>query len=396
MSRASDAPDPDRPAPARPAEVGGAGEHKSRPTEVGGAGEGRSPPAVSRFEYTLLRLLRFVLGAMPAEQALLLVNGEFTPAPPCLTRTCVRLAEDTLAKGTVLTLVRAGGWRRDRFLKGGEPKEGRAWDRVELPARTLEFSGHPLAFLMWLTAEKPLGAKKPWDCPPSELTPADQLFFALALDALRAVEGVGPVLAKREAFSRNPFCWLFTPGDFAEQDEPRPPDFAPCFTGVRAVMLECLQHRLGERWARSERGKGQVSDWKRMRGLGRAEQAALSGYLAAAEAANRPDLARFVLHATEATLGTPGEITPAYWTGGLQGSTPPRLADRIDTQRLALAVPAQLATLARWERAARSVGYFDEGYAASQLWKADWDKADGDRLARRAADLIASLDPLKT
>ncbi len=366
------------------------------PADAPPAPQESGPPAVSRFEYTLLRLLRFVLGAMPAEQATQLVNGEFTPAPPCLTRTCVRLAEDTLAKGVVLYLVRAGGWRQDRFLKNGEPVEGRAWERVDLPARALEFSEHPLGFLMWLTAEKPLANKKAWDCPPSELTPADQLFFALALDALRNVEGVGPVLAKRDAFARNPFCWLFAPGDFAEQDEPRVPDFAPCFTGVRAVMLECLQHRFGERWAWSERGKGQIADWKRMRGLGRAERAALDGYLAAAESAGRPDLARFVLHAAHAVLGTPGDITPAYWTGGLQGATPPRLADRLDTQRLALAVPAQMTTLARWERAARSVGYFDDGYAASQLWKSDWDRAGGDRLAQRAAGLIAALDPLKT
>ena len=33
--------------------------------------------------------------------------------------------------------------------------------------------------------------------------------------------------------------------------------------------------------------------------------------------------------------------------------------------------------LEQWEQQARSVGYFDEGYAASQLWKADWERFGG-------------------
>ena len=55
------------------------------------APEPAGPPAVSRFEYNLLRILRFLLGSMPADQAQTLVYAKFQPAPPCLTRTCVRL-----------------------------------------------------------------------------------------------------------------------------------------------------------------------------------------------------------------------------------------------------------------------------------------------------------------
>lgn len=354
------------------------------------------PPAVSRFEYNLLRLLRFVLGAMPAEQARSLITTEFAAAPPCLTRTCVRLAQDTLAKGAVLHLVRAGGWRRDRYLRNGTPAEGRVWDRQPIAARELAFGPHPIGFLMWLTAEKPASTKRNWDAPAAELTPADELYFALALDALRGMDEAGAGLAKKAVFAGNPLCWLQAPGDFADADDPRPPDFAACFTGVRAVILECLQPRLAQRWTRSERGKGQVGDWRTMRGLGRAEHATLSAYLAAAEAAGRTDLARFVLRTAEAVLGTPGDLTPAYWTGGLQGTGPQRLVERLETQRLALALPRQMETLRRWDRQARSVGYFDDGYAASQLWKADWDRAGGDALAARASGLLAQLDPLST
>src|SRR5688500_4926468 len=138
--------------------------------------EPSGPPAVSRFEYNLLRLLRFLLGHTPAEQAATLVYAKFSPAPPCLTATCVRLAKDMLAKGLVIHLVRSGGWRRERFLKGNQPVEGRVWERVPLDVRRLEFGEHTLGFLYWLAAEKPTDTKDEWDAPPSELTPADELF----------------------------------------------------------------------------------------------------------------------------------------------------------------------------------------------------------------------------
>ena len=75
------------------------------------------PPAVSRFEYNLLRLLRFAVGHMPIEQALGLIAAKQVP-PPCLSAVCVKLAEQTLATAGVLALVKGGGWRADTFLTG--------------------------------------------------------------------------------------------------------------------------------------------------------------------------------------------------------------------------------------------------------------------------------------
>jgi hypothetical protein len=351
------------------------------------------PPAVSKFEYNLLRLLRFLLGHAPAEQAAPLVYTKISPAPPCLSRTCVRLVQDMLAKGLVVHLVRAGGWRRERFLKGNLPVEGRVWERVPLDDRRLEFGEHTLSFLYWLAAEKPTDAKGAWDAPPEELLAADELFLAVALDALRPLPDVFPVLTTRAAFRRNPLCWLISPGDFAA--DPVPPEFDPWLTGTRAAILECLQPILTQRWVRNERGKGQIGDWKRMRQQGQAESAVLTVFLAAAERAGRPDLARFVLRSASAILSV-GELTPAFWTGGLQGTGPPRLADRLETQRAALSLPRVLECLQRWERKARSVGYFDEDYQASQLWKADWEAAGGDQVADRAHRVLEQLEPLRT
>jgi hypothetical protein len=248
---------------------------------------------------------------------------------------------------------------------------------------------------MWLTAEKVHETKQAWDTAPKALTATDELFFALAFDAMRADADVLAVLRRKDAFSRNPFCWLFAPGDIVDPDvaRPQPPDFAPLFTGQRAVLLECLQTDLAHRWIQTERAKGQIGDWRRMRQQGQAEFATLSGYLQAAEAARRTDLGRFVLRTNAVVLQS--DMTPVFWTGGLQGSGPPRLADRLDTQRAALAVPRQMEILEEWQNRARDVGYFDEDYAASQLWKADWEKANGDAVALRARAAVAMLEPLR-
>ena len=358
----------------------------SKPPEPDG------PRQVSKFEFNLLRILRFILGHFPSDQGLQLVRASL-PRPECLSGTAVELVKDSLAKACVLFLVRAGGWRNDRFLRDQKPVGGRVWDRVPLDERSLVFSRHVVDFLLWATAEKVHETKTPWDAPPSQLTPADELFFWLAFDACRADPEVATVLRNKKAFRLNPLCWISFPGDMTDADEPTLPDFTPLFGGLRAVILECLQTHLAGRWTRSERAKGQIGDWKKMRQQGRAEFAALRAFLSAAGTANRTDLGRFVL-ATNAALFK-ADLLPVFWTGGLQGSGPPRLADRLDTQRAALAVPRQMDVLEEWQVRARSVGYFDEEYQASQMWKQDWEKADGDRVAARARAAVDMLEPLR-
>lgn len=351
------------------------------------------PRQVSKFEFNLLRMLRFFLGHFPSDQGLQLVRTAAI-RPECLSRTAVELVKDSLAKGCVLFLVRAGGWRNDPYLREAKPILGRVWERCPLDERVLEFSRHVVEFLVWATAEKIHETTAPWDAPVGELTPADELFFWLAFDACRADPDLANVLRRKNAFRSNPFCWLAFPGDITDADEPAPPAFAPSTSGLRAVILECLQTHLVGRWTRSERAKGQIGDWTKMRQQGRAEYAGLHAFLEAAIQANRLDLARFVL-GTNAVLFK-GDLTPIFWTGGLQGSGPPRLADRLDTQRSALAMPRQMAVLEGWQERARSVGYFDDEYQASQLWKQDWEALNGDRIAERARAAVQMLEPLRT
>ena len=364
-------------------------------TEVGtNAPPPSGPPAVSRFEYNLLRILRFLVGQMPADQAINLVYAKL-PSPPCLSRVCVRIAQDTLAKASVLYLAKSGGWRRERFLIDRRPTEGRVWERLPLEVRKLTFSPVPMAFLMWLTAEKPTEASDRWDSH-TGLTPADELFFLMAYSELKVEPEVAQVLVEKRCIRDNHLIRLAYAGDFSARDAAAPAlDFSGCFTGVRAAVLECLQTMLAQCWIRSERAKGQIGDWRRMRMRGQVENETLRAYLKAAHEARRPDLARFVLNAN-ATLLAPPELGLGFWTGGLQGQGPTRLADRIETQRAALAFPRQLETLLGWERQARNVGYHEEDYAASQLWKADWEEAGGDSLVDKARVLVERLDPLRT
>jgi hypothetical protein len=347
---------------------------------------------VSKFEFNLLRILRFMVGHFPADQGVQLVRTTVAK-PEGLSEGAVELVKDTLAKACVLFLVRQGGWRNDQYLRANVPVRGRVWERIPLDERSLVFSRPVLEFLMWATAEKVNDTKTAWDAVPKALTPADELFFWLAFDAIRTDPDLLAALRKKDAFKLNPLCWINFPGDMVDGEDPVPPNFAPVFDGQRAVILECLQKHLEHRWLRSERMKGQIGDWKKMRQQGRAEFAALQAFLKAADSANRTDLARFVLRTNAAMFTT--DMTPVFWTGGLQGSGPPRLADRLDTQRSALAVPRQMEILEGWQLRAVGVGFFDDGYQASQMWKSDWEEVNGDRVAARARATVEMLEPLR-
>jgi hypothetical protein len=360
----------------------------TRPPEPDG------PRQVSKFEFNLLRILRSLVGHHPADQGLQLVRTAVA-RPECLSGGAVDLVKDTLSKASVLYLTRAGGWRNDKYLRNNAPTPGRVWARIPLEERALQFSRPVLDFLLWLTAEKVQETKQAWDTAPKALTAADELFFCLAFDQMRSDPEVLTVLRRKDTFTRNPFCWLTNPGDVADPEsaKPQPPDFAPVFTGQRAVLLECLQRSLEHRWIQSERAKGQIGDWKKMRQQGQAEFTALRSFLQAAETARRTDLARFVLRTNAAVLQS--DMSPVFWTGGLQGSGPPRLADRLETQRAALALPRQMEILEAWQERARYVGYFDDDYQASQMWKADWEAVNGDRVAVRARAAVEMLEPLR-
>src|SRR5205807_1103010 len=101
--------------------------------------------------------------------------------------------------------------------------------------------------------------------------------------------------------------------------------------------------------------------------------------------------ARFLLRVLAELLAE--GVAAKQWLGSLKNAGP-RLADRTATHRAALVLLHQLERLRRWSQQARAVSYFDETYAASQLWKADWEQYQGDALWARAQRILREVEPL--
>jgi hypothetical protein len=347
------------------------------------------PRVVSPFEGKLLRVLHCFLGQVPLEHALPVV-AERASRPPALSRASVELVQESLGKGCLLYLVRAGGWRRDRFLRDGQPRDGRLWDRSPPEEMALVFSRHALEFLIWITSQLPADADPPLRLADADLTPADRLLLFMAYEALRDTEAAAPLRAK-PAFANHGLLRLAFPDDYAGTSAE--PDFAPWVVGFGAAMMEALQPWLTARWVKLVRGQAHVGDWPALAAQGTEEERVLTAFTAATEKANRPDLIRFILHAAGTLL--PPDVQASAFFAGLQGTGPPKLADRLDVHRRALALPRHLERLQAWKHRARGVGFLDEGYAVSQLWKGDWERLNGDELTDRARSLVRQVEPLK-
>jgi hypothetical protein len=343
-----------------------------------------------RFEANLLRILHYFLQQVPAAQAVPLLI-ERCPRPPCLSRVGVELVQDTLAKGCMLLLARGGAWRRARHLRGDQIVEGRLWDRTPPAELGLVFTQETLRFLIWITAAKPGDNKPRWAPAAQRLSVGDLVLFYLAYSRLRGTE-VGPGIHDRFPFAGNGLCRLAYPEDFADLRNCPQVSFAPWTSGAGAGILEAVQPALARRWVHAERGKGEIRDWQRLRAVGTAQEAVLNQFLPALDQAGRPDLARFLLQAGTEVLTE--DATPELWIGSLAAIPGMRLADRVETHRAALAFLRIMEVFRQWERRARGVGYFDEGYAAAQLWKAEWERWSGEVLHSRAQAILRQLDPL--
>jgi FtsH ternary system domain X6 len=351
------------------------------------------PKSVSRFEANLLRILRFFLKQVPAEQALRLVHDRMD-RPRCLSAAAVDLVRDSLAKGCVLYLVRAGAWKRDRFLRNGEPKFGRLWERSAVEKLTLSFSKHTLDFLIWVTASKPKDERPVWKADDKNLTVADRLLFFLAYEAMRGDPDLAAALRTSPVFGENALVWLAHPNDFAGEKSVAVPSFEVWLTEPGSYVLEAIQPVLEHRWLEIERTKGQVGDWNLLNQQGHVQARVMDAFTEAVDKAGRRDLVRFLLAVMSRVLATP-DMAPTFWTGGLQGGGPPRLADRLETQRNALAVLRQAQRLRGWERAARHSGYMDEDYAASRFWLGEWERFDFTTVADRADRVLQQVEPLR-
>ena len=122
---------------------------------------------LTRFEANLVRIVRFFLRSSSSGDALPILFTR-SSRPVCLSRTCVRIIQDSLAKGCVRLLAQGGGWKRQRFLRGNEIADGRLWQRSLPPDLGLRFSRNTLDLLLWFTAEDAGDGKSRRRKPPPE------------------------------------------------------------------------------------------------------------------------------------------------------------------------------------------------------------------------------------
>jgi hypothetical protein len=234
-----------------------------------------------------------------------------------------------------------------------------------------------------------------WNPGERDLTIGDRLVLFYGYEVLRAGPADPVKLREMPQFPRHALCRVAFPDDFSGVRPGLEPDYSPWIGGSGACVLEALQPYLAARWVALERQKLAIIDPSQMIALGRVREETLEAFLNAVDGAGRRDLARFLLSAAATLLGDAHARGPRAWVGSLDlGGL--RVAERAEAHRAALGFLRTLGRLQAWERQARGVGYFDEGYAASQLWKADWEAHAGDTLCEQAAAIARAVAPLGT
>jgi hypothetical protein len=301
--------------------------------------------------------------------------------------------QDTLAKGCTARLARSGGWRHERYLRGGRVAEGRLWQRTDPEELGLTFSRNTLDFLIWVTAESLDDRKlRWWTATGRTLTLGDRLVLYYAYGGLRQQAiSQGRELGTKSVFAESALCRLGYPADFGHAPADVGFSFEPWMSEPGPCVLEALQGDLADQWVSAERQKGDYPAWAWMQDQGRAQGEALGAYLDAIDAAGRRDLGRFLLAALARLL--PEGATAERWLGGLKDRGP-TMALRVETARAALVVLRQLGRLRQWAQEARGVAFFEENYAASQLYKADWEHWQGEALHARAEAILREVEPL--
>lgn len=350
-----------------------------------------SPKVVSAFEAGLVAIARHLVHqSVPFDVRPIIAQKQ--PRPQSLSENAIALVREALGKGCILFLVRHGGWRLEKHLADGRPVAGRTWERHPLPDRALHFGRSPLDFLMWLACDRPQQPSDPWR--PGDRTPADELFFALAIARLAPHPEWTVLFRDRTCFALNGLARLASPDLFAAPTDFPAPEFVDWFRPPRVAMLEALQPWLAERYRDLEFDKATMTNWAALGQWGQSQTLTLTAYLAAAKAAGRCDLARFLIDVNRRLFDN-GPRPVEFWFGGLSAPGPERMADRVAVRRAAVAIPRAFGILADWTREFRGIGYFDDGYPAAQAWLAEWEAADGDRLAEAARQAVAAAEPLQ-
>lgn len=324
----------------------------------------RLAPRVARSEDELIKLARGLVGSgrPPARARAAKPISKIGP-------TAMGLLQQTLARGVIASLLRAGGWENRRTLVDGHGQRGRLWERhASLPP--LRFGPASFELLTWLRDEdlvRPSHKLARHD----ETTLADDVLHYLACEQLtRAGLDV-----HQPAFLRSPLCQLGYP-EFLASGDPLPDvDFTPLTEEPGSIIVEALQSSLASRWVETEQRKGTIVVLEDMTRIGNAQTRVLTRWFAAIDrgAPPRRDLAGFLAEAARQLLARgPERRCPdhRWWIRSL--SVQASLAARQSAFTAAAAFLRGLARLNVWLDEAGVVAHFDDDYEAAQLLLSSW------------------------
>lgn len=332
---------------------------------------------VTRAESYLLTIARVAVGVVPPMDAMRLLVTSIAP-PQKLGPTARKALSDTLARGSVLSLAKQGGWLRDGPL--------RLWERHSAPPLT--FTGNTVRLFSWVLTTPlaeadagPLLFKGP-------LTVAEDFLIALLIDRLRGT-GCDALLARQLSIRRLP---LTTLAHAALMSREVSLDEVPAFdVPTLAPFIEGLRTLISRSWLAAERSKRDLTAPDMLSRLGRAQADVLDEYLKAIDQAGRRDLATFLIDTAASWLST--DRTADELTRSMSADAP--LRERTDARRRAAAMLRSLSQLREWDQQHRSVRFIDDGYALAQRLVVDWERL-GERGFQRAANLVSELDAIPT
>jgi hypothetical protein len=340
---------------------------------------GNPQRSVSSFEHRVLTLLDALLGrTSPA--ALGLPPLQQTNSQSTLRRTAVGLIQQRLRRGLVSQLAR-DGWKPSSFFHDDKSRSGRLWQRHRADALSLTFSPFVIELLFWLAShEDRRKDPKVWAAP-DRLTIGDRVFACVAWKALRGTPA-SAILRDVSPWANDGMVRLLWGDDVFRSASPRV-DFQPWFEPGKQWLLEAWQDRLVRSFLHRASGHRQ-GDSVIATGLAESDRRTLDAFLRAANAANRRDLALWIVTAADRALreGPPVDA----WFEGLDVSNQ-TIESRYESYRVALYLFELLDVLRSWNLEARRTGFMDEVYAASQHWKSRWEAMNAEEVLTRSGAL---------
>lgn len=307
---------------------------------------------VARSEARLLALVRALVEGRGAEPWLVAAYA----LPPVISPAAMDLVEHTLAVGTVRRLASGGGWHREKRPVDGRLVHGRLWERH--PEPPLAFSRWSFELLRHLLVTPLANGAGRLD-PPEQPTAGDALLAFFAARALSQA-GLHRVVDLLQGFPLVQLGFVRRLGPDALE--------APW-------MLEALQDELADLWLGHLNELAKIRDPLALAERNLAIDRTLHAWLDFLEAADRRDLADFLVDAGRRWIAEDPAWMPAL---ALDPESP--LRARTEATRTMAAFPSVLLRLAHGIHADAQVNFFEDAYDAAQERLKRWERFGPERV----------------